>query len=418
MLNVLFAQSETFTAQQVQEDIAYLEKQFKRHHPNLYTYTSKTVIDSFFNAISSNIPEELTEQEIFCRITPIADLLMDGHTLFYPSQTTIDNHQANSNFFPFELHWDKNNLTISKNFSENSDLKDGFRIFKINGIAADELIDFLLKRMMRDGHNPNYPIWVLNNFFNTFYSYYFGCPNEFELEIVDGKGKIFTEKIKALSRIEIQKNRIKRYPDFKPMFDPDFGKGIYLETEKGSQKATLVIKDFHRPLLRKVYNQNFRKTIKGIFEDVKMLNINDLTIDFRDNQGGNIKDGRILLSYLLERDFEIMNQYNKVDKRYWNRPSKRLKRCKGPQEGTFKTHPNRYAGKLTIITNGGSFSNTAIVCSALKYYERASFIGVEPGGSQYIISANVKKLKLPNTKIKVEMPTLQFVIRGKYQIKF
>lgn len=53
----------------------------------------------------------------------------------------------------------------------------------------------------------------------------------------------------------------------------------------------------------------------------------------------------------------------------------------------------------------------AIFCSSLRKYNRASFVGEETGGSEFIIAGHTKSIELPNTKIQVEISTLQYLIK-------
>ena len=79
--------------------------------------------------------------------------------------------------------------------------------------------------------------------------------------------------------------------------------------------------------------------------------------------------------------------------------------------GLMRPQPQAFKGQLYVLINGGSFSNSGIVSSALQHYNRAIFIGEESGGNKNIIAAYEKSIVLPNTRIKVDVPTRQFEIR-------
>jgi len=79
--------------------------------------------------------------------------------------------------------------------------------------------------------------------------------------------------------------------------------------------------------------------------------------------------------------------------------------------GEHKPLSKTFNGKVFVLINGGSFSNTAIFSSVLRKHKRAIFVGEETGGSEYIICGHTKNVELPNTGITIEMPTLQYLIK-------
>lgn len=62
------------------------------------------------------------------------------------------------------------------------------------------------------------------------------------------------------------------------------------------------------------------------------------------------------------------------------------------------------------MLNGGSFSNSAIVSSCLRENTNAIFVGTETGGNPNVLAGYAKEFELPNTRIKVEIPTKQFIM--------
>ncbi|MEN0050815.1 MAG: S41 family peptidase, partial [Bacteroidota bacterium] len=180
---------------------------------------------------------------------------------------------------------------------------------------------------------------------------------------------------------------------------------ISLAFNNPNSTAVLTIKDWHNHIVRKYYKQHFKKEITEIFRQIQERNIKNLIIDVRDNQGGDTKNSKLLLSYLLDQPFELVEDY-KVAK------NGKVVDAKGPQMGWHKVRKERFKGRLFVLINGGSFSNTGIFCSVLKKYNRAIFIGEETGGSEFVICGSPKTVVLPNTKVQVDIPRLQFLIKA------
>jgi C-terminal processing protease CtpA/Prc len=62
--------------------------------------------------------------------------------------------------------------------------------------------------------------------------------------------------------------------------------------------------------------------------------------------------------------------------------------------------PNRFDGKLYVLTNGGSFSASCILSSNLKNSSRAVFVGEETGGTYNgTVAGTMPLLELPNSKL-------------------
>ena len=402
-------EASTFSSAQIREDIAYLRSELESRHPGLYLYSSRAEADALFDSLYRQIPPSVTETEAYRLITTVCSVIRDGHTIFYPAERSTAYHDRYSGFFPFKIYWRDSSMYVAMNYSASTEIPDGSEIISINGVAASEIMSFSLKRMMHDGYNQTYPVWVMNNWFNEFYSYFYGHPAAFDVSFRSDNGAVTTKTIRALSKTEISANRKKNYPDYR--FDKKEGDGLVLETEDTNKTATLTIRDFHADILKKVYGQKFKKTIAEYFRQIEAKGVENLILDLRNNQGGDTRYGEILLSYVLNDPFRYVEGYRKVGKHPAAAPQDRNKKCKGPAMGICRPRSNVFKGNLYILINGGSFSNTGIVVSALKHARRGIMIGEETGGNGHVICGSVKYRELPNTKIRVEIPTLQFAIR-------
>jgi C-terminal processing protease CtpA/Prc len=155
--------------------------------------------------------------------------------------------------------------------------------------------------------------------------------------------------------------------------------------------ALLTIKDLHNDVLKDTYHQSCKKTFAAYFKSFKESKTKNLVIDLRDNQGGDIENGEELLSYLLDNPFNILE--------------------KGPTSGIINPKENAFSGKVFVLINGGSFSNSGIISSYLQKVKRAVFIGEEAGGNRAVLNGNPKTGILPNTKIYYEIPSAVYLMR-------
>lgn len=392
--NILFGQNRTYHKQEIIDDLTFLKRQLEENHPNINIYTRPEKFLDFFNNIS--IPNHIAEQEVYSIISSVNEVILDGHTLFYPNQNLLKHNNASGFFIPFQPYWDGEKLYIRKLFNQSKEIILGQEILSINGINSKELIQGMLKKMMRDGNNLQYPTWVLNNYFFEYYSYFYGCNKEYEL-VLKEKGKEKFVKVQGIPKAKLlQEINKSNHTD---------EKGISIELNLVSSIAKLTIKDWHNSKLKENYNQKFKREIKSIIKQIENNAIEHLIIDIRNNQGGDPKNSKYLLSYLLEDPFLLVESYKKKKRG-------KLVKARGPQMGIHKPLATTFKGKVYVLTNGGSFSNSGIFCSVLKKYKRAVFVGEETGGSEFVICGNPKTIQLLNTGITIESPRLQFLIKS------
>jgi len=390
----LLSQTKGFTKNQILEDLQYLEQALLKHHPNAFLYSDKNTFEKAFNKIK--VPTHVSEEEAYGIIASTASIVKDGHSYIFLNKEKFKYVNKNSRFMPFKVLWNGSDLFISENYTNNEALAKGTKIISINGTPAEELIYFMLERIMRDGNNLQYPLWIINSFFYEYYNYFFGSAEAIKMTLIkpDGVSKAIT--INGIPKTELF-NQISEKAEAEK-------RAIYFELKNENKIGILSIKDWHNDVLRKYYNQNFKKAFNPIIKEIEKSQIEYLIIDIRDNQGGNLSNSKLVLSHLLNHPFEIIEGYNKLKKG-------NLFPCGGPQLGTHKPNKYIFEGEVIVLINGGSFSNSGIFSSVLKKYNRATFVGEETGGSAYILSAESKKIKLPNTGIRYEIPTLQFVIK-------
>ena len=279
-------------------------------------------------------------------------------------------------------------------------IEDGTIVDSINGLSSQEIIKELLDRQVRDGNSLSYSEWILDTYFREYYSYAFGHPEVYDVSYTNEDVK-HSLKIPALLKDSIYHHRLVNYPGI--YSSATQSKGVYLEYDSSYEVAIITIKDFHTEVLRSEYGQDFSREIRSIFESIFSVNPQNLIIDLRDNQGGDVKNGVKLLSFLLKHPFKIVEEYNTLKRG-------RIVRCSGPSSGFNRPNRKIFTGQIYVLINGGSFSNSSIVSSCLRANTSAIFVGTETGGNPNVLAGYARNFKLPNTKIRVEIPTKQFIM--------
>ncbi len=218
--------------------------------------------------------------------------------MFLPGDSAMVYNSFNGKFLPLQVHYAEGKLTIVENHSTDSTIQPRMEILSINGTSASLVMEQLLARQVRDGYNRTYPLWILNHYFPGYYSFAFGQPNTYALQLKDSTGELHMKQIPALKKNTIQYLREFRYAAKYPAASED--RGIILREEKEHNTAVLKIRSFNPDLLRSKYRQDYKQVFDSVFKQIGRLQIKNLVLDLRDNQGGDFQPGRMLLSYLIQ----------------------------------------------------------------------------------------------------------------------
>ena len=391
-----------YSEAELHADLDHYRQLLLEKHPGLYTYSSIPGIDFFFDSLAAGIDRPMTEREFFNLLSTASSRIRDGHTHIFPSDAAMAFQEENGRFLPLKIVEYEGKLYTTGCWCSNDAVPPGAEILGIGDRDAADIWHFMMERQIRDGYNTSYPEWILNRWFRNYYAFHYGWSDYYDIRYQAQGQPARTVRLAAMSNEEIAKCRPPA---------PGRGQGIALRTDTLAKTAVLTIRDFHGEVLRSVYGQRFKPVISRHFESINRLGIQDLVIDLRDNQGGDIGYGAFLLAYLIDRPFKtVEGGYGKV-RRNGTAGTERLRNTRGPSRGWHQPRRHTYKGRLYMLINGGSFSNSAIVCSALRRYTRCTVVGEESGGNPALINGSGNYSALPNTRIKVLVPDLQFRIQ-------
>lgn len=404
--------AQNYTRAELIIDINFLQTQLFEKHSGLDTYTSLEEINNTLNQMKATLPDSMSAIQFYGHISPILSAIKDGHTMLLPPSVYLEKSNTDSLFLPLRIFNSGDKLFVELNYLPEDKIPNGSEIISINGFSAATILNTMLNGMMRDGNNDGYARWALNWWFMEYFSYYYNHPSSFEIQYINANGSIQQTIINASSKEEIFENRTKRYPNrsFTRTYDQKPGTAVVFTLDTIHSIAIIKIKDWNEDILKNTYHQKIRKTIDSCFDSIFLCNIQHLIIDIRDNQGGNMINSKHVLSYLLDTTFNLVDNYYKVSNPALDAGNSRYKKTSGEKSKFNKIRKTIFTGKVYVLTNGGSFSNSGLFASTLKRNNRALFIGEETGGSIYSLNANTKSLTLPNTQIQFELTTKRFAI--------
>lgn len=410
--NCLFAQN-NLHKEQILEDLDIFQTSLRNNHPQLFLYSSRQKLDSFFIDTKAKIKGDMLPIDFYRILTPVLPIIGNNHTNIVPPKSFIESNLAEAKRFPFSLFSQNDSLYVLEDASKEYVIKEGSIINAINGMDANSIIQTFLSNITTDGNNRTQPLYGASRGFSRYFAYYFGFPMVFDIEYVDSGGNSSKTAIKAITTDQIAENRkSKKETPSNNLNDLAF--------EVIDEIGVLSVKTFSpsKPKL-------FKKFLGETFEEIRSKGINKLIIDLRDNMGGYPEVSNQLLTYLIKEDVSPYRlEYAITDKVYnlqyfeddiYLKHFSRLKliekegryNVKGAVDTKLKPNKYNYAGKLYILMNANSSSTTGQLIGLLKTYTDALFVGEESGGNPVGIVANdILTLTLPNSNIEVKLPVI------------
>ncbi|WP_276481429.1 S41 family peptidase [Paraflavitalea pollutisoli] len=378
-----------YPVEELVSDLRYFQHQFDSLHPATDRYTHRLVLDRTFDRLARSIREPMTSEAFLSRLSLINPKIADGHTQLLPDTATLSYNRQTGRFFPFTVTSVGGRLYVLQNGSTDTIIHAGDELLTINGDPAARVLKQLINRQIRDGYNETYPRWIVNKYFSAYYSYCYGQPTTFNLRFTNAKGKPDSCLVNALSRDSIHQLHIDRYQATVTR------QGIVVAESPQPSTAILAITTFDSAALQAIHQRDVNTMIDSIFTLLQQAGKQQLILDLRNNQGGDFEPGRHLLRYLIDRPVSYL-------------PG-------SAEHRNLQPTPNRFTGQLFVLINGGSFSNTAIVCSYLQQINRAVFIGEETGGNPVEISGNATGIVLPHTQLQAYISTTNYRITDQRQ---
>lgn len=402
-INYLNAQlDKQFNETLLKEDVLFLRNCLEKNHPNLYTYTSKQKVDSLFNALYESVRSPMSGQQFYHYLGKIQNYIKDGHNYILPSTADQNYYVTNATYFPLNFVEHEGKLYVTENFSDDTTIQVGDEITSINGLVANQVFTQLVALQVRDGYNLNYPKWITQSYFRSYYGFNYGFPSEYILGVKNPLLKPKTHVVKALALNEISlrrsKTTAKRYDRI------IYEKGIFWEIRPIENAAILTLKTWSNDIFKSEYHQSFKSELKRFMDELMESKVSNLIIDLRGNQGGDGLYGIRLMQYLMDKPFYYFSSVKAYNKKHQLVDvAKRLTKL-------YKPFDNRFAGKVYVLTNGGSFSNSGIFASRLQEEKRAVIIGEETGGNAVLLCGGEGYYVLPNTKINILKATHQMTV--------
>ncbi len=442
-------------------DVNKVYKQLQRHHPHLYQFTSKKVLDFKFDSLKRNITQPMDSRMFYKQLAAVTKYIGQGHMSITPPRKRFTKKERKvlrgSKFDISNLDYEylQGKLWVANARGKDTVLT-GSEVLKINNETPQALIKKYKKLIASDGYNTTFHDRVVGHRFMSYYTKDKGRLDSISLTFktpdstfikkykrllktkTAKKTKIKKDSLSKLPKKTISKAEKKQNKAKKKALQEHRRKYGYIASRneytrnlnfigKDSSIALLKIRGFSNGKYETFYAESFAKIDKRQSKA--------LIIDLRNNFGGRLNEITHLYSYLTNKNFVMINP-SEVNSRtpYLKllmsnttslstklftglispiilaqnlmRTSKKDGKLYYKFKSSKEMQPNllHYRGPIYVLINGNSFSASSLLSTQLHANKRATLVGEETGGAYNGTVAGIYKIyQLPNTKLRARI---------------
>jgi hypothetical protein len=427
--------------EKLQRDLDLLHQGLDKFHSGMYWYTPKDSVDLAFQNAKSRINTDLNAIEFHKIIAPLVALSREDHTDIFLPKNIIEERNTNETirFLPLMVKFLGEKMYCISNAS-NPEKIETLEIEEINGETPKEIVSKIGNLFASDGYIKTVKFSDLSEFgFSRYYYYYYGVIEKFEIKFKEIPETITLQSL-PISQIN---SNLKKYSDKTQIGtnkDPLQFKII------NSKTAYLAINTFQNSDIKKESSyKTLKKFLEISFAEIKEKGIENLIIDVSENGGGTEGNEGLLYSYFGEnyqkyRKVRVKNQKvvldNKVDKPITLKAFGLIERIfvnNKMKDGSLerknnlglglmaykKAAENKFKGNVYVIISPITYSGASEFSNMMYSQGLATFVGQETGGGYFgNTSGYGRNLILPNSKITIKIPALQFVMNVEPKLPF
>jgi C-terminal processing protease CtpA/Prc len=287
--------------------------------------------------------------------------------------------------------------------------------------------------MPEDGYANNINYIRLSANFPFYHRNIYGLSKKYAVSYIDSSG---TEKTDSLSvyvapKDSLRKDSLTKVEKRNLPRQKKILQYRSLEIDSTGTVAVMTLNTFSNGKLRRFFKQSFKK--------LKKEHINNLVLDIRSNGGGNVNLSTLLSRYISRKPFKTgdtlfaksrtLSPYTKYIKgKFFNSlamffiSSKKqdgLYHMKRMERKFYRPKTvNHFDGEVYILTNGPTFSASALFCNTVKGQAGITLLGEETGGGWYGNNGIlIPDIILPNTRARVRLPLYRIVQYNHIAIK-
>ncbi len=436
-----FGDFQKIEKQKLHNDLEILYQGLNKFHSGMYWYTPKDSVDSAFEKVKTQINKDMNVLEFHKLIAPLIALSREDHTDIYLPENVKEKISKESTFIPLTFVFLGTKLYCVKNGSNYQKMIiEGKEIESINGEKPIDIVRKIGNLFASDGYIKTVKYSDLKGFsFSKYYFYYYGNIKKVKIKFKEIDNAIIIEPLKIE---DINKNLRLRNTDNKTKKE----KKILEFKILNKTTAYLGLHSFSNSDIKKgTKEKSLKKFLRNSFKSISDNNIKNLIIDVSKNGGGTEGNEGIVYSYLgnnyqkykkvrakiqkavLDNGIDkpiVLKTFGFLERLFMNKKMKdgSLERKQWIGHGlmAYKKEPkNKFTGKVYVIISPMTYSGGSEFSNMVYSNGKGTFVGQETGGG-YLgnTSGYSQELILPNSKIEVDIPALQFIMNVKQKLPF
>ena len=384
---------QTFSPQQLREDLSALESAIERTHPDIGHSVDAATLARALGEVKARLDHPMTRDEAWTVFAALNPVLADGHlAITFPGGAVaeLERHlKGGGLLFPYNVHVDeRGELFIRSKLNGDATPLAGQRIEMLDGAPAGEIAARLLAHT--NGDTPAFRAALLSDRFPFWYWKFFGERRAHRLTIAgnevlaDGSGDMpfaYREKsFEQLFRLELP----------------------------GESAAVLTIGQFYWR-----DKAAFYEFTRGAFTRIRDAGVRTLVIDIRANSGGD-DDVWIegIMPYIASAPYRNGSSYLlKIIEGRQKEGQKVGEVVRGSQDTVYQPqldNPLRFKGKVYVLIGARTYSSSVLFANIVQDSDFGTIAGVG-GAARATQSGGTQNIKLPNTQIGVVAP--RFVLK-------
>jgi hypothetical protein len=446
-------------------DVDKVYKQLQKHHPKLYQYTTKEVLDFKFDSLKKTINQPINSRQFFKKIAPVVAHVKQGHVSVSSANKRFTKKERKQilkkkfEFYDLDFEYLQNKLWVVNTRGKDSSFI-GAEVVKVEDELVSDLLNEYKTQFASDGYNNTLHNRSVGRYFSRYYYKDKGFIDSLKItfkhndSIFDKTFKRILKKEKKPKNDSIN-NSIKKVKSKKLTKTEKLLKRLAKKKRKKYNKKHGYIsktKTYTRNFnfigqdsavgvmkIRGFGNGNYKKFYKESFAKLDSAKTKYFILDLRNNGGGRISEIDKLYSYLTDKDYQFITP-SEVNSRIpflkgfmTNTTSNGLKILGGifspfviaqnlikvkkkdgklyykfKQSKVKESNPLSFKGNMYVLINGNSFSASSIISTHLKAKKRAVFVGEETGGAYNGTVAGIYKIyQMPASKLKIRIGLMQ-----------
>lgn len=407
--------------EEAQEDLIFLYKTLRESHYDLFSNTERQVFEKHFKDLlfaNTNDSIDLFDfHKDVQRFTAIA-----GHAHCnsgYPFQSGYGSYlESGGTLFPLDIYMDEGKIYVKKNYATEIEAPIGYEILEINKVPIASVMEEIYTYV--SGEN----MYLKNSLidlveFSRLYWLAYGKSSSFKLKLRSPEKAITLLEVDAVLASEMEANYEKKDPLF------DYSREFYLLEDIAYLRPGIFLNqeaEINTSEHSTFDRGEFITFIDSSFQEIIQNDLPHLVIDLRGNPGGDNSFSDYMLSYFAHQPFWFCSQFlvrtSETTKKFWrdvemeNLQDMRrqiMSLENGEQfEASFEDYqpkPDslRYKGKVYVLIDRYSFSNTVATAAIVKDYGFGTILGEITADTPTSFGA-VHQFNLPHSQIAITYP--------------